>query len=125
MEKNSKYLSFRIQIWEVVIGGLFSVLWLLAVYDSVTGKVDSAVFFVLGACFLISLVWMVFYILIPYKKVDRQMRLFLAGYSAAGLKNSDCMLSPATDQLVLTVLHLLESDKMLNANKRQAQYLAL
>lgn len=35
------------------------------------------------------------------------------------------MLSPGIEELIKVLIHLVESEQLLNANKRQAQYLAL
>ncbi|MDO4296697.1 MAG: sensor histidine kinase [bacterium] len=47
------------------------------------------------------------------------------GYTSAGLKEESCMLSPGMEELTKALIRLLESDQLLKANKRQAQYLAL
>ena len=47
------------------------------------------------------------------------------GYTSAGVKEKNCMLSPGMEELTKLLVRLIESDQLLNANKRQAQYLAL
>lgn len=125
MEEKWHFLSFRIQICGILVALLGALLWLSLLYHTLKQGGSLLLVVLLGVGYLAVCVFAVLEILLPYKKADKQIRLFLAGYSTAGLKNSTCTLSPATAQLLSTVIRLLESDKMLNANKRQAQYLAL
>lgn len=125
MKEKWRYLSSRIYVLCV---GLFAVLavisCVLCVLAIQTGRHGME-------ALLCVLVWfggfLFFYfaVLKPYRKVNRYLQLFFAGYTNAGLKEEVCILSPGTEELARVLVHLTESDQLLNANKRQAQYLAL
>ncbi|MDO5136553.1 MAG: histidine kinase [Eubacteriales bacterium] len=125
MDRKWKYLSYRIQVGGIVMMIESTVLGVLLL--CLAAKTGAYVWLTWGMI-LVHLGMMLFFFLVvakPYKKVEKQIELFLAGYSMTGLMQSDCVMSPAVSRLIDTVYRLLKSDKMLNANKRQAQYLAL
>lgn len=65
-----------------------------------------------------------FRVLLPYRRAERLLRLFLDGYTLLppdGLPS----FSPGIRQLLERVEEDLSSSKLMNLNKRQAQYLAL
>ncbi len=125
MERRWRYLSCRIQI---LYTGIF-VFWLfcvLGIWIRVikTRKYVEAAGVCTGA-FLISLIFFYFAIYKTYQRVDKNLNLFLMGYTSTGMKEESCMLSPSMEELTKILVRLIESDQLLNANKRQAQYLAL
>lgn len=125
MKEKWNYLSCRIYIMCIVIFALWTAVGGMLLLDTVkTGKhIKGTV-----VCILLLTIFATFFyfkILEPYKKVDKYLNLFFAGYTSEGLKEEVCMLSPGTEELAKILLRLIESDQLLNANKRQAQYLAL
>lgn len=125
MENKWRFLSYRIQCAGTAVAVLFCFVWLLAFYMAVASGRYILLIGAAGVVFAGICIFAVFSILVPYRRLDKNVQLFLSGYTASGLKNPDYILSPASEQLYETVIRLLESDQILNANKRQAQYLAL
>lgn len=125
MKGKWRYLSYRIQ----GLGFFVFVLWALAagvvmIFAIRMRNYWKAAAICLGAlivcfCFVYFAIWK------PYMQVDKSLKLFLMGYTSEGLKEEKCILSPRVEELTNILIRLIESDKMLNANKRQAQYLAL
>lgn len=125
MNHNWKYLSTRIKLIVAATSIVSWLLWILAFRFSFPDKERMILVGILGMLLLAVSVFSVRWILVPYNRQDENIQLFLSGYTAAGLKNPEYVLSPGTEQLYETVISLLESDALLKANKRQAQYLAL
>ena len=125
MKFNRKYLIDRIIL---LLTGMFTLCFFaVIVLISValkTGKYWTSIILITIALVALAVLF-VFWILIPYKRMDKNIYLFMSGYTAAGLKDAEMTISPATEQMFQTVLRILESDELLSANKRQAQYLAL
>ena len=68
----------------------------------------------------------VFLILIPYRRSEQLIELFLEGYTLTGLTDlAPLAATPATRDLITRMTEDLNSSKLLSLNKRQAQYLAL
>lgn len=125
MKERWRYLSSRIYVLCV---GLLVFLALICVLLSIlavrTGRYGAEAL----CCLAVEAAGILFFyfgVLKPYRKVERYLRLFFAGYTSAGLKEEARLLSPGTEGLAQVLIGLMESDQLLNANKRQAQYLAL
>lgn len=75
----------------------------------------------------VGLVWASFFWVIrPYLRMERMLRLFLEGYTTMGAEDlQETALTPATDLLVERIMKTMDSSELLKLNKRQAQYLAL
>lgn len=125
MNHNWKYISNRIKISACLIGVISWILWSLAFYFAFPDKKWMILVGSLGLVLLLLSILSISWVLVPYNRQDKNIQLFLSGYTASGLKNPEYVLSPGTEQLYETVISLLESDALLKANKRQAQYLAL
>ena len=125
MKEKWRYLSSRIYMLCVGLFLFLAVICLiLCVWAARTGKNGTEAVFC-TAVWLFGFLFFYFAVLRPYRKVDRYLQLFFAGYTNAGLKEEACILSPGTEELARVLVRLTESDQLLNANKRQAQYLAL
>ena len=125
MEKKWRYLSYRLQLFSLAIFffWLFDIVssWIFVIK---TGEfiVTAGVTTIMFAAFLCAFVFVVYR---PYQRADKNLNLFLMGYTSTGLKDENCMLSPGMEELTKVLIRLTESDQLLKANKRQAQYLAL
>lgn len=125
MEKKWHYLSFRIQL---LCGSIFAfwILLVLGIWIHVikTRRYMEAAWFCTGGL-LICFCFFYFAVYNTYQRVDKNLNLFLMGYTSTGIKDENCALSPGMEELTKILVRLTESDQLLNANKRQAQYLAL
>ncbi len=125
MEKKWCYLSYRIQLF---FTGIF-VFWLVCIVSVWIFVIKVKRFVVpvsiVTTMFAVFLCVFFFVVYIPYQRADKNLNLFLMGYTSTGLKEETCMLSPGMEELTKILIRLTESDQLLKANKRQAQYLAL
>lgn len=125
MDRKWHYLSYRIQILHMIVFvfWIFGVLGIWIFVIKTTKYIEAA-----GLCtgaFLLCLGFSYFAVYKPYQRVDKNLNLFLMGYTSTGMKEENCRLSPSMEELTRILVRLIESDQLLNANKRQAQYLAL
>lgn len=125
MEKKWCYLSYRIQLF---YAGIF-VFWLFCIVGIWILVIKTRRFMVpagiVTAMYVVFFCFFIFAVYIPYQREDNNLNLFLMGYTSTGLKEETCMLSPGMEELTKILIRLTESDQLLKANKRQAQYLAL
>ena len=125
MDKKWRYLSFRIKVFGIMILSVCGFAILMAALTSFKTEKHILPVILLITVYLVLIFFFVTQIMFSLKKEQQQIQLFLAGYTMEGLRNLECTLSPEMDHLFYTVYKLLKSGKMLEGNKRQAQYLAL
>ncbi len=67
-----------------------------------------------------------FWIFRPYMRCEEQISRFVEGYmQLSEIREEEPMLSPGFCDVTKSVSHMMNSEQMMNLNKRQAQYLAL
>lgn len=67
-----------------------------------------------------------FWIIRPYRRMEREGRQFLAGYTPeTELSTASYQFSPAVEQLLKRLIDLVSPSNVFDQNKRRAQYLAL
>jgi two-component system, sensor histidine kinase YesM len=123
--KNWKYLSYRIAWMSVIMFILILIfLIILTVLLIQQGKYP---FFVLGGYLLLSAAGYVYYhwIYRPYIESSKVLHLFVTGYTLHGLFDQDVLLSPEIEEVAKKVQDIMNTDELINATKKQAQYLAL
>ena len=124
--KTKIFLANRVFALMVVAGGLLTV---LAAVSIVQGMIRGEVVWTAVAALIVllaALVYVVVGIWIPYRRSERRIRLFLEGYTLTSLTELVTpAATPATRELMSRMEEDLNSSKLLNLNKRQAQYLAL
>lgn len=125
MREKWRYISYRSEICGFIMLAVSWVVWLIALVLAIRATSCLPLVVVCGVVILGLSFFVIASVAVPYRKQDKQIRLYLAGYTAAGIKNPEFTLSPATEELFEAMLRIRESDQMRNANKRQAQYLAL
>ncbi len=125
-EKEKGFLSHRILAVGLITEGLLTILLLWSILRSWTrGNVNwlaiaALLVLIVSGLYVAGAVW------VPYRRAERMIRLFLDGYTMSGVTNTNCpAITPATQALVRRMEEDLNSSKLLNLNKRQAQYLAL
>ncbi len=120
-----RYLSYRIYVLCLGIG-IFLLVGILALWIYVFKyKIHVGTAVLCTGILFLFFFFFYFAIFKAYLRIDKYLSLFLMGYTSAALKEESCMLSPGVEELTKILVRLLESDQLLNANKRQAQYLAL
>ena len=88
------------------------------------GKIGSILILCVGmtACMILFYLW----IYRPYKKCEGMLQRFAEGYvQISELDSSEVMLSEGLTEVTREVSKMMNSEQIMNLNKRQAQYLAL
>lgn len=126
MKFNSlNYLSTRIMLTFILLFTI--ILTLLIALGSLTIEKDiGRPYFFIG-CVLTFMLPFLFYFWIykPYKKNQKVLQLFVDGYTINEVFAQDVSLSPEMKEVINKVQEIMETYELLNANKKQAQYLAL
>ena len=121
------YLNFRtLCAWSFMVLFLAALLGYL-IYEKIRGNgagwfpvIFGGCLLVLGICYAVVEIWL------PYRRIEKRIELFLDGYTTSNLVGEDGIhISPELESLVSKMQYLMQSQEMLNLNKRQAQYLAL
>ena len=121
------YLNFRtLCAWSFMVLFLAALLGYL-IYEKISGNgagwfpvIFGGCLLVLGICYAVVEIWL------PYRRIEKRIELFLDGYTTSNLVGEDGIhISPELESLVSKMQYLMQSQEMLNLNKRQAQYLAL
>lgn len=125
MGKNWKYLISRVKFFGTLLMILCGMFWLKLLYDKRGNRMDLILVLVTGIFLVILCMMIIRQVVLPYKKIENKMTLFLNGYTIDGLQDSETALTKEVDRIFSELIKLLKSEQMLNENKRQAQYLAL
>lgn len=125
MGEEWKYLVNRVKFFGTLLMVICGVLWLWLLYDKYTNRAALIMVLLLGIFLIILCMKIIKKIVLPYKKIENNMTLFLEGYTIDGLLDSEVALTKEVDNVFTELIQLLKSEQMLNENKRQAQYLAL
>jgi two-component system sensor histidine kinase YesM len=65
------------------------------------------------------------WVFLPYRETEKALRLFAEGYAAEDVSKIPSPFSPAADGAMTRVGEMTKNHALINASKRQAQYLAL
>lgn len=125
MGEDWKYLISRVKFFGTLLMILCGMFWLKLLYDKRRNRMDLILVLVIGIFLVILGLMIVRQVVLPYKKIENNMTLFLKGYTIDGLQDSEAALTKEVDRIFSELIQLLKSEQMLNENKRQAQYLAL
>jgi two-component system, sensor histidine kinase YesM len=123
--KYSRYLFYRFFLAAVTIGIM---LILLLGFLFIAAGTDIFFLWVsIGGTILLSVVVYVMYrkILIPYSETKKMLELFIIGYTVEGLYDMRYPYTPEMEQAILKLKDFINTNEILKASKRQAQYLAL
>ncbi|OCN01038.1 histidine kinase [Clostridium sp. W14A] len=123
--KKFKYLSSRVT-WLIAACAACFLLY-LAAWTAVAVREERHMALVLAGFFLFAAAAAVFWRWIrrPYLENSRALRLFSTGYTMNGLFSQRTALSPEIEDAVRKIQEIMNTDKLISATKKQAQYLAL
>ena len=124
MGEDWKYLISRVKFFGSLLMILCGMFWLKLLYDKRRNRMDLILVLVIGIFLVILCLMIIRQVVLPYKKIENNMTLFLKGYTIDGLQDSEIALTKEVDRIFSELMQLLKSEQMLNENKRQAQYLA-
>lgn len=125
MGEDWKYLISRVKFFGSLLMILCGMFWLKLLHDKRRNRMDLILVLVIGIFLVILGLMIIRQVVLPYKKIENNMNLFLKGYTIDGLQDSETALTKEVDRIFSELIQLLKSEQMLNENKRQAQYLAL
>lgn len=125
MGEDWKYLISRVKFFGSLLMILCGMFWLKLLYDKRRNRMDLILVLVIGIFLVILCLMIIRQVVLPYKKIENNMTLFLKGYTIDGLQDSEIALTKEVDRIFSELIQLLKSEQMLNENKRRAQYLAL
>lgn len=123
--KKTRYLSQRV-VW--MTGILFACLFLfLIVFTVIAVSERRYLLTALAGYVIVGAVGYVYYrwIYRPYQESSKVLRLFVTGYTIHGLFGQRVPLSPEIEEVTKKVQEIMNTDKLISATKKQAQYLAL
>ncbi|WP_394699382.1 sensor histidine kinase [uncultured Sphaerochaeta sp.] len=125
MVKKKFYLVTRLEIilifFSMVILGLF---FLAIGYKK---EVIQSVFWLFIPFFLLLsiLITLYFWVYLPYKTTNHILQLFSTGYTFESIIDKRCPINKEMEEVDCKLHSLLNTDQLMNASKRQAQFLAL
>lgn len=100
-------------------------LWVL-IYNAINKKWENLDLFAVGtAAYIILLLFYIWEILLPYKRLKKRYRQFAEGIVYEELFEEEFAISEETEMAVEKLRRMLDNVDILNASKQQAQYLAL
>ncbi len=123
--KNSRYLSYRIA-WISIL--MFTIMMVLLLTLTMFAVQEGKHWFIV-ACGYVSLIAIAYayykWIVVPYKQSSKVLHLFVTGYTIRDLIDQPVSLSPEIDEITKKVQELMDTGELVNATKKQAEYLAL
>lgn len=124
-EKKSRFLSYRMMVLGIAaaVYAAYCLLVLFVYFFRTQGELFWQL--VIGASAFFILVWLAWiWVVRPYYKIEKNIRLFLEGYTASVGEGQE-ELTPSEELMRERLEGIMNSSELLNGNKRQAQYLAL
>ncbi len=123
--KNKNYLSYRITWMSVITFVLMLVfLMIFTVIAIVEGK--HILLVLIGYLSLNAIIYAYYrWIYAPYKESSKGLQLFVTGYTMDGIFHQPVPLSPEIEAVTKKVEEIMNTNELISATKKQAQYLAL
>ena len=124
--KNTRYLSHRVFLLSAA-AGLLILFLLLFCLQMIIFEEGSLWPFFLGLAAFLGIIGAAFYYVVkPYLRFEKMMRLFTDGYTTMKISDlNDIAPTPGGYRLLERMDDMMDSSELLKLNKRQAQYLAL
>lgn len=123
-----RFLSFRMLCVCIGLGVVVCVLCGFILVRFFQGDKENLPILIAGFLMMLFLVWFFLtFIVRPFNQMEKSIGLFLDGYTTSHLMGADntVYISPVYEGLITKIQYMMQSQELLNLNKRQAQYLAL
>jgi two-component system sensor histidine kinase YesM len=125
MARRARYLEVRVLLLVLCLIALIMLSLLLALLYR-QNRITSPLFILLAAAATLGAVIGSYYaIYLPYARTKHIMQLFASGYTFNAIVDDKVPLNKEMVDLNKTLEALLNTDQIMNASKRQAQFLAL
>lgn len=121
MKKNTPYISERIIVSLVIyflIITIFSIVLLLIHATRILGMI----FIIIIVAYSI---WVYKYIYQPYVIIKKTLELVINGYTLQDIKTLKYNLTPENESVITRLIDMVTDQEMINATKKQAEFLAL
>lgn len=119
------FLSYRIHALSIVSFILLSIFLIFLLFVSIS---DSKLLptIVMGFIILFTIIYIYYKLIyLPFKREMKILQMFVSGYTISDLFDQHKPLSPEIEKLINKIKEMLNSGTMLDATKKQSQYLAL
>ena len=124
-KKFNRYLSHRVLLLTLAAAAFFGC-FLIAVAVCAVRDGAHALLAVTGAAGFAALCYAAFkWVFLPYQETKKILQLFVGGYTMQGIYDLRYPLSPEMEDAVLRLRAQLNTNELISATKKQAQYLAL
>lgn len=121
--KNLKYISYRLRLFLMWTFILLAASIIMMMVQKYVNTINYVVIFM--ALYAFTLFAAYRYIYMPYKEIQKILRLFSGGYTLEGLYNLKYQLTPEVELTINRQKEYLDNKELITSSKRQAQYLAL
>ncbi|HKM06441.1 MAG TPA: sensor histidine kinase [Sphaerochaeta sp.] len=125
MASRTQYLDERIALWlALLLAQVVGLLCLSLLYKG--GRITSLLWLLFPLLLLMMSVLLLYvWILVPYKRTRHILQLFASGYTFENITDKKLPLNREMKEVEAKLYTLLNTDQIMNASKRQAQFLAL
>ena len=125
MARRTRYLDERLVLWMALVATLLiGLLFMALLYQ--TGRIQSLVWLLLGFLLVVVCALLLYgWIIVPYKRTRHILQLFASGYTFENVIDKRLPLNREMKEVEAKLHTLLNTDQIMNASKRQAQFLAL
>lgn len=122
---NSYYLSCRVLFLFILL--LVLTCFLLLAVTVISIKENKAFFIpMIGYPFFLAILYLGYKkIYIPYKETSRVLKLFAGGYTLQGIYDLKYQYSPEMEETIRKIKTIFNTNELISASRKQAQYLAL
>lgn len=125
MARRTQYLDERIALWIVLLLAQIVILLFVALLYQ-TGRIHGLVWLLLPLVILLaSGVLLYGWVIVPYKRTKHILQLFASGYTFENVIDKRLPLNREMKEVEAKLHTILNTDQIMNASKRQAQFLAL
>lgn len=125
MARRTQYLDERMALWMVLLFVQLVTLLCMALFYQ-TGRMQGLLWLLVPLLLMVISGFLLYYwIYIPYKRTRHILQLFASGYTFENIVDKRLPLNREMKEVETTLHTLLNTDQIMNASKRQAQFLAL
>lgn len=125
MARRTQYLDERIALWlALLLAQIVILLFVALLYQ--TGRIHGLVWLLLPLVLLMASGILLYgWVLVPYKRTKHILQLFASGYTFENVIDRRLPLNREMKEVEAKLHTILNTDQIMNASKRQAQFLAL
>ncbi len=124
-KKHLRYLSYHITYIGITLGLLILALIVSLLFLPFDYEVMVLASLIASFIFFSIVYWAYKWVYIPYRANVKLLELFAEGYTLQGFYDLRYLISPSMEKAIQKLKDTLSTNEFINANKRQAQYLAL